>query len=291
MAEPDWHLWRAFLAVLRSGSLSGAARDLRLAQPTLGRQIAALEEGLNLTLFTRSRDGLRPTEHALALAPEAEAMAAAAATLLRRASGGADAMRGRIRLTASTLMGAAVLPPMLAEFRIGHPGIDVDLSLSDRTEDLLRRDADLAVRNVAPSQGALIARRIGSTPIRFYAHRYYAMAHGLPATTADLGRHALIGRTAHLDRVRPAFGHDLTFAFTCNDDLGLLAALRAGYGIGYCQEALARREPDLVPVLPEITLVDLGIWLVMHEDLRATRRIRALFDHLARTLTTYLTGS
>ncbi|KQO67744.1 LysR family transcriptional regulator [Methylobacterium sp. Leaf89] len=288
MDEPDWHLWRAFLGVMRAGSLSGAARDLRLTQPTLGRQIAALERSLGATLFTRARDGLRPTDRALDLVPQAEAMAAAAAALLRRASGETGAMRGRVRLTASTFLGGVVLPPMLARFHAAHPGVDLELSLSDRTEDLLRRDADLAVRNVAPTQGALVARRIGTAPIRFYAHRTYAARRGLPATAAELGRHSLIGRAVHAARVRPTLGHDLTFAFACDDDLGLLAALRAGFGIGYCQEGVARRDPDLVPVLPGLVLAEIGIWLVMHEDLRTTRRIRALFDHLALGLTGYL---
>lgn len=288
MDEPDWHLWRAFLGVVRAGSLSGAARDLHLTQPTLGRQIAALERGLGLTLFTRATDGLRPTDRALDLVPQAEAMAAAAAALLRRASGDADAMRGRIRLTASTFLGGAVLPDLLAGFHAAHPDVGLELSLSDRTEDLLRRDADLAVRNVAPTQGALVARRIGAAPVRFYAHRAYAARCGLPATVAELGRHSLIGRAVHAAQVRPTLGHDLTFAFSCDDDLGLLAALRAGLGIGYCQDGLARRDPDLVPVLPELVLAEIGIWLVMHEDLRSTRRIRALFDHLAEGLTGYL---
>ncbi|MGU3361433.1 LysR family transcriptional regulator [Methylobacterium sp. M6A4_1b] len=292
MAEPDWHLWRAFLGVMRAGSLSGAARDLRLTQPTLGRQIAALEQSLGATLFLRARDGLRPTDRALGLLPQAEAMAAAAAALLRGASGDTDAMRGRIRLTASTFLGGLVLPPMLARFHEAHPGVDLELSLSDRTEDLLRRDADLAVRNVAPTQGALVARRIGTAPVRFYAHRADAARRGLPATAAELGRHSLIGRSVHAARVRPTLGHDLTFAFACacDDDLGLLAALRAGFGIGYCQEGVARRDPDLLPVLPDLVLAEVGIWLVMHEDLRATRRIRALFDHLATGLAGYLTN-
>ncbi|MCK2053621.1 LysR family transcriptional regulator [Methylobacterium sp. 37f] len=289
-ADPDWHLWRAFLGVVQAGSLSGAARALSLTQPTLGRQIAALERSLGLTLFTRSSDGLRPTDRALDLLPQAEAMAAAAAALMRRASGAPDAMRGRIRLTASTFLGGAVLPALLAGFHDAHPGVDLELSLSDRTEDLLRRDADLAVRNVAPTQSALVARRIGTAPIRFYAHRAYVARRGVPASAADLGRHSLIGRAAHAERVRPSLGHDLTFAFSCADDLGLLAALRAGFGIGYCQDGIGRRDPDLVPVLPEIVLAEVGIWLVMHEDLRTTRRIRALFDHLAGGLKAYLDG-
>lgn len=288
MAEPDWHLWRAFLAVLHGRSLSAAARALGLTQPTLGRQIAALESMLGTTLFVRSTDGLRPTGTALDLAIHAEAMAAAAHALVRAASGDSGALRGAVRVAASEFMGGVVLPPCLARFRAVHPAVDIELSLSDRVEDLLRRDADVAVRNVAPTQGALVARRIGDTPVRFYAHRDYVGAHGLPATIADLAGHTLIGRDAHARRLPVELGLRLTFGFQCDSDLGLWAALRAGYGIGYCQDRIGRRSPDLVPVLPGLDLARIGVWLVMHEDLRATRRVRALFDHLGDELAGYL---
>jgi DNA-binding transcriptional LysR family regulator len=288
MAEPDWHLWRAFLAVLRGGSLSAAARDLHLTQPTIGRQIASLEGELGAPLFTRSTEGLRPTERALALAPHGEAMAAAAAALLRAASGDESELRGTVRLTASEFIGGAVLPPMLARFHAEHPAVDIELSLSDRTEDLLRRDADLAVRNVMPTQSPLVTRRIGDVPICLFAHRDYAAVHGLPATAGELARYTLIGRDEHARQVRPTLGLDLRFGFRCDSDLGLLAALRAGLGVGYCQEGIGRRCPELVPVLPGLVLARVGVWLVMHEDLRATRRIRVLFDSLARELTQYV---
>lgn len=288
MAEPNWRLWRSFLAVLRSGSLSGAARELRLTQPTLGRQVAALEAALGRALFTRSTDGLRPIDAALKLAPHARAMAAAAAALLRAASGTEGEMRGTVRLAASEFIGGAVLPPMLARFRADHPGVEIELSLSDRTEDLLRRDADLAVRNVAPTQAALVARRIGEAPVGLFAHRDYAAAHGLPATVEELRRHALIGRPAHAEQARTALAAVPHFGFRCDSDLGLLAALRAGLGVGYCQVRVGCGDPNLVPVLPGLVLARIGIWLVMHEDLRANRRVRALFDHLAEELARYV---
>jgi DNA-binding transcriptional LysR family regulator len=288
MAEPDWQLWRSFLAVLRAGSLSGAARRLRLTQPTLGRQIAALEATLGRTLFTRSTDGLRPTDTALELFPHAEAMEAAASALVRAASGAEGELRGTVRLAASEFMGAAVLPPMLARFRAEHPGVEIELSLSDRTENLLRRDADLAVRNVAPAQAALMARRIGEAPVGLFARRDYAAAHGLPARAEELAGHALIGRAEHAGQARTVLGFDPRFGFRCDSDLGLLAALRSGLGVGYCQVGVGRRDPDLVPVLPGLVLARIGVWLAMHEDLRASRRVRALFDHLARELTAYV---
>jgi len=288
MAEPDWQLWRSFLAVLQTGSLSAAARRLRLTQPTLGRQIALLEQDLGVALFTRSAEGLRPTEAAMELAPHAQAMAAAAAALLRAASGGEGELRGTIRLAASEFIGGVVLPPMLARFREAHPAVAIELSLSNQVENLLRRDADIAVRNTAPTQAALLARRIGEAPVGFFAHRSYAAAHGLPATLQELPAHALIGRPEHLAQASPVAGMVLRFGFQCSSDLGLFAALRAGLGIGYCQAAVGRHDPELVPVLPGLVLARVGIWLATHEDLRATRRVRALLDHLAGELTRYV---
>ncbi len=288
VSDPAWHLWRAFLAVSRGGSLSAAARSLGLTQPTLGRQIAALETALGVPLFTRSTDGLRPTDGALSLLPHAEAMAAAAASLLRAASGADDAMCGTVRLAASEATGGVVLPPMLAKFRGVHPGVDIELSLSDRNEDLLRHDADLAVRNALPTQAALLSRRIGEVTVRLFAHRDYVRRHGLPDTVGELARHTLIGREEHARELQHVLGAEHRFGLRCSNELGLLEAMRAGCGIGYCQEPVGRREPALVPVLPDHVLARVGLWLVMHEDLRKIRRIRSLFDHLARELTAYV---
>jgi DNA-binding transcriptional LysR family regulator len=288
--DPDWTLWRSFLSVLQTGSLSQAARRLALTQPTLGRHISLLEEALGAVLFTRSNDGLRPTEAALSLRDQAETMAAAADVLSRIASGEAESMEGRIRLTTSEFMGLAVLPPLFASFRALYPKIDIDLVMSDRNLDLLRGDADLAVRNVAPAQEALLVRKIGEAPVRLFAHRSYADRYDLPSTLAALQDHALIGREEYARRV-PAFaGLTLRFGFTSMSDIALLAALRAGMGIGACQQGVADTDPSLLPVLPEVTIVQLPVWIAMHEDRRRLRRLRLLFDHLAEGLKAYLTG-
>ncbi|HEX3983167.1 MAG TPA: LysR family transcriptional regulator [Acidisoma sp.] len=288
MAEPDWTLWRSFLAVLRTGSLSQAARHLQLTQPTLGRHIALLESALSAVLFTRSNDGLEPTPMALALRPQAETMAAAADLLARIATGEAELAEGRIRLTTSEFMGVAVLPPLLASFRALHPGIDIDLVMTDRNLDLLRGDADLAVRNVDPTQDALLVRKIGEAPVRLFAHRSYAAAHDLPLSLAELQRHALIGREEYATRVPVLVGLKLRFGFTSPSDIALLAALRAGMGIGACQQGVAAADPSLLPVLPEVTIMRVPIWVAMHEDRRRLRRLRLLFDHLAEGLKAYL---
>jgi DNA-binding transcriptional LysR family regulator len=292
---PNWDELRTFVEVARDGSLSAAARRLGLTQPTVGRHIDALEAALGLTLFTRSPRGLTPTPAALALEPHVEAMAAAAAALARTASGEAAADRGAVRVTASEIVGGEVLPPIIAAFHAAHPGIAVELGLSNRTADLARRDADVAVRMVRPTQSGLVARRIGSSRIGLYAHRDYLARFGEPRSLTDLASHCFIGFDRDNSSFRAAgdLARKLTrevFGFRCDNDLAQLAALRAGVGIGGCQDNIARRTPELVAVLPNAFHYVLEVWLVMHEDLKTTRRVRLLFDHLAAGLAAYVKG-
>jgi len=293
--EPQWDALRTFGEVMREGSLSGAARKLSLSQPTVGRHIDALEQALGAALFARSPRGLEPTQEALDLVPHVEAMIAAAAALGRAASGGKGGERGVVRVTASEIVGCEVLPAILASFRAAHPGIALELALTNRNEDLARREADVAVRMIRPTQSGLIARRIGRSPIGLYAHRDYLARFGAPRTLADLAGHCVIGFDRD-DRSYRAVGAALApfsrenFGFRCDNDLAQLAALRAGVGIGGCQDAIARRSGDLVAVLPGALRYALEIWLVMHKDSKATRRVRLAFDHLARGLTDYLRG-
>ncbi|HYM03035.1 MAG TPA: LysR family transcriptional regulator [Stellaceae bacterium] len=290
--SPSWELYRSFLAVMRLGSLSAAARDLALTQPTLGRHIDLLEQELGVGLFSRSQHGLMPTAAALGLLPHAQAMAAAAEALRRAASGEAEDERGTVRLTASEVVGAEVLPPLLAEFRERYPQVTIELALTNRTEDLLRREADIAIRMLRPTQQALIVRRLGRVPIALYAHRAYVENHGLPQGLTDLLQHPLIGFDRDASSMRSVGGAALAlsrdmFAFRCDSDLAQLAALRAGFGIAGCQVGLALRDKDLVPILHGVLRFELEMWLAMHEDLRTSRRVRLLFDHLAAGLAAY----
>jgi DNA-binding transcriptional LysR family regulator len=292
---PNWDELRTFIEVARDGSLSGAARRLGLTQPTVGRHVDALEDALGLTLFTRSPRGLTATPAARNLEPHAEAMAAAAAALERAASGEAAADGGVVRVTASEVVGCEVLPPILAAFHAEHPGIAIELALTNRTEDLARRDADIAVRMVRPTQSGLVARRIGSSRLALYAHRDYLARFGTPRSLADIRNHAVIGFDRDNRSFRSAgdFAQSLRredFGFRCDSDLAQLAALRAGVGIGGCQENIARRTPELVAILPNTVQFALEVWLVMHRDLKTTRRVRLVFDRLASGLTAYVKG-
>ena len=289
--QPGWELYRSFLAVIREGSLSGAARALSLTQPTIGRHIDALEAALGVSLFTRSQAGLIASEGASSLVPYAEAMANAADALQRAASGEAEDDRGAVRVTASEMIGGEVLPSVLTAFREAHPRVVVELVLSNRAEDLLRREADIAVRMVRPSQSALFARKVGLIQLGFHAHPRYLKAHGTPKTMAELREHPLIGfdklpSVRRLEGLNFPLSRDL-FTFRCDSDLGQYAALRAGFGIGVCQLGLARRD-KLLPVMPGAFRFALETWVVMHEDLKSSRRMRLMFDHLVEQLRAYI---
>ncbi len=291
--EPDWTLYRSFLAVFRERSLSAAARALHLTQPTLTRHIDALENALGVELFTRSQRGLAPTDAALELAPHAETIEASAAAILRTASGLGSVVRGTVRISASEIVGAEILPPILAWLRQQHPGLEFELVLSNTVDNLLRRDADIAVRMVEPEHEALVVRKLGAVRIGLHAHRAYLARAGTPTSSSELADHSLIG----FDRETPAIramrsrtpgAEALHFAFRADSDIAQWRAITASFGIGICQVGLAKQRPDLVRVLPDVFELELGMWLAMHENLRTTPRCRAVFDGLAAGLTDYL---
>ncbi|WP_457447692.1 LysR family transcriptional regulator [Roseateles sp. P5_E4] len=288
-----WDLLHTFLGVLREGSLSGAARALGLTQPTVGRHVAALEQALGQPLFTRSPTGLLATEAALALRGHAEQMEAAAAALQRAATARGSEVRGTVRVTASEIIGAEVLAGVFAALREAHPGLVLELALSNQLQDLLRREADIAVRMTPPEQGQLIARRIGSIELGLHARTDYLDRHGRPATLAELQGHTLIG----FDTVTPfiragskrlsGISRD-SFALRSDSDLAQLALVRAGAGIGMCQVALARRAPVLERVLADQFAWPLETWVAMHEDLRQNTPCRVVFEALVDGLTRHI---
>ena len=291
--EPSWDFYRTFLTVLQEGSLSAAARELGLTQPTVGRHIDALEASIGFQLFIRSPQGLIPTEAAIDLRPHAEQLAANAAALLRAATGQGGGVRGTVRISASEVIGIEVLPPMLTALSERHPDLVIELSLSDAVEDLLRQEADIAVRMVEPQQDALITRRIGGIPLGLHAHRRYLDKHGAPDKLEDLLDHRTIGfdresafvrairkRVPLIELMRPSLRAD--------SNLAQLAAIRAGFGIGVCQVELARRDPEIVRLFEKEFALPLETFVVMHENLKTTPRCRATFDALVEGLLAYI---
>jgi len=222
-----------------------------------------------------------------------QALAATAASLLRAASGQKREVKGAVRITASEVVGVEILPPILTDLRKRHPDLVVELALSNSVEDLLRREADIAIRMVEPMQDALVVRHLGEMVLGLHAHRRHLEHHGTPASIEDLARYTLIG----FDRETPAIRSMLKcapgiarsmFALRADSDLAQLAAIRAGFGIGVCQVALAARDASLVRILPEAVGMQLGTWLAMHEDLRSSPRCRVTYDALAEGLRSYM---
>lgn len=289
----SWDHCRSFLSVCRTGSLSAAARASGLTQPTIARHVAQLEDALGGgALFIRSPQGLAPTDRADALLPHALAMEASAAAMLRAASGNTDEIAGTVRITASVVIGVEVLPAILAGISADYPDLTFEVVPSNQTADLLRRDADIAVRLVRPNQGALVAQSVGDIMLGMFAQEAYLARRGTPQQLEDLAGHAVIGidrDTALLQSVS-ALGFRLSremFAFRSDSDLAQLAAIRSGFGIGICQTALARRSPGMVHLFPQKMAFALGTWITMHEDLRGNRRMRVVFDRLVSAMSAY----
>ncbi len=296
----DWGLYRSFIAVMRCGSLSSAARSLGLSQPSVGRHMDALEQSLGLALFTRGPDGLRPTPRAKALLAAVEPMQAATDHALRIARTDEATQRATVRLTASQIIGVEVLPALLARYQARHPHTTVEVSISNAQEDLLKREADIAVRMVRPTQQTLMARKLARVGLGLYAHRHHIQSHGMPRNLTDLAHHPMIGFDRDAEAARfvqsmlTPLGlslHREMFSFRADNDLVQLAALRAGAGIGGCQHAIARRDPNLVAVLPELFNPQMEMWLVAHADLRKQATVIGLYRFLAAELPAWYAGA
>ena len=286
----DWTLVRSFLAALEQRSLLGAARLLGMSQPTLGRHIAELESQLGVVLFERTGRGLLPSAMALQLAESARNMEAGALQLAHTLSGAQTHNAGSVRITASVPVAMQLLPPILAAMRQALPEVQIDLVASNQVSNLLRREADIAVRMVRPKQSSLIARKLGEVRLGAYAHRSY-LARSSPLRKAtDLLQHELIGSDADPAILQgfATMGYPVTraaFAFRSDDFMVQWQTIRAGLGIGFCADYLARTDPDVLPVLPGLlTVAPLPMWLAVHREIRSSKRIRSVFDFLAEAL-------
>ncbi len=286
----DWGLIRSFLAALDHGSLLGAARVLKTSQPTLGRHIAELENQLGVVLFERTGRGLVPTATALQLAESARGMEAGALQLARTLTGAQAQTLGTVRITASQPVAVQLLPPLLARMRVALPDIQVELVASNQVSNLLRREADIAVRMVRPDQGSLVAKKIGGVGVGAYAHRSYLARRNSLRQPTDLMQHDLIGSDTDTSILRgfQAMGYAVgpeAFALRTYDLVVQWQAVRAGLGIGFVADYMARSEPNVLRVLPGLLSIPaLPMWLAVHREIRTNKRIRAVYDFLAEAL-------
>jgi len=291
MDNPDWTLLRSFLAVAETGSLSAAARALGLSQPTLGRHIAELEAALNTPLFTRAPRGLEPTEAATAMIPAARQMRDAAARLTLLAAGHEGALAGTVRLTASRIVAYHLLPPILADLRQKEPGIEVELVPSDSSENLLFREADIALRMYRPTQLDVVTRHLGDLKMAVYAAKTYLDRVGRPQTPEDLLALEFIGfdRSDLVLRMMATMGiirKREDFPIRCDDQVVYWALVRAGCGIGAAQTIFADADPLVERCAPFLDLPALPVWLTAPQALRQNPRIRRVMDHLANAFKT-----
>jgi DNA-binding transcriptional LysR family regulator len=285
----DWSLVRSFLAVLEQGSLLAAARHLQSSQPTVGRHVAELESQLGLVLFERTGRGLQPTDAALKLAESARVMQSGADQLARSVAGADRSAAGTVRITASQPISCYVLPTLLARMRLTLPDVQVELVASNAVSNLLRREADIAVRMVQLDQATVIARRVGKVALRACAHQDYLRRRGIPRHPSDLLSHDLIGGDRNEETLKgfAARGIAVTreqFAFRTDDLIVIWQAVRAGLGIGFVSEHLIRTDPAVIPLLPKLKIEPLPVWLAVHREIRTSQRIRAVYDFLAEAL-------
>ncbi len=285
----DWSLIRSFLAALDQGSLLGAARALHSSQPTIGRHIAELESQLGVVLFERTGRGLLPSEMALRLADAARSMESGALQLASSVSGAQAGVSGTIRITASQPVACVLLPPILAKMRLALPEVQVELVVSNEVSNLLRREADIALRMVQPDQATLVAKRIGKVSLGAYAHRDYLRRRGTPKQPAELLTHEMVGQDQADTIIRgfAALGFPVRrdqFALRTDDLMAYWEAVRAGLGVGFIAHYLARTDSAVVPVLPMLKVPAIPMWLAVHREIRTNRRIREVYDFLGDTV-------
>lgn len=288
----DWNRARAFLVTAEEGSLSAAARALGSTQPTLGRQVGALESELGVTLFERVGNRLVLTETGRALLEHVRAMHAAAGRFALSAAGKSRDLEGIVRIAASEAVSAYLLPPMVAELRALHTGVEVELVVSNDPSDLRRREADIAVRNFRPTDPELFAKKIAESRAWMYATPAYLGRLGNPKTARALAESGVeILGFDDVDRMIEAlrgFGHELQprhFPVRTDNHLVQWQLCLGGVGICIMMDQVGDAEPRVVRVLPEIAPpVTFPTWLTCHRELHTSRRIRVVYDLLAERL-------
>lgn len=293
MSDPDWSLWRSFGAVVEHGSLSAAARALGLSQPTLGRHVEALEQALGMNLFERTLSGLRATDTALKLYEPVLTAQQALAEATLMAEGASAALTGSVRITSSTVMCHYVLPALLADLRETFPQVAIELVPSDSVENLLLREADIAVRMFRPTQLELIAKKLGESPLITCAHERYIARRGRPERPEQLAEHDLIGfdRSDLLIVAARRMGFELSrndFVVRTDSQTNAWELMKAGLGVGFAQEVLVAETRGMVPLLPDFRPPPLEVWLTTHRELFTSRRIRAIYDRLGEGLSRFL---
>lgn len=285
----DWNRARAFLVSAEEGSFSAAARALGLTQPTIGRQVAELEQELGVCLFERIGNKLELTAAGLGLIEHVREMGEAATRVSLAATGQSLSIEGTVCITASELIAAYLLPKVVAELRARHPAIEIEIVASNSARDLRRREADIAVRNFQPKEADLIARKVADRAARLYATPAYLERIGNPSAPADLSRadfFAFDRTSIMIDGLRE-LGVELTtanFPIVTANHLVQWEMCKRGLGICIVMDEVGDAEPSVRRVLPDLPPLPVPIWITAHRELRTSRRMRVVFDLLAEAL-------
>ncbi len=286
MNRLDWTLLQTFIAAAKHGSLSAASKAEGITQPTASRHIAQLEDQLGYRLFERSKAGIALTDQGQHLLDHAKDMAEAAARVEMIGDSQSQTLTGTVRLTASRIVATFILPELLAKFRRSEPEIDIELVASDETENLLHREADIAVRMFRPTQLDVISKKVADLELGIYAAATYVEAHGEPSGIEDLKDHTFIGydrSTLILDGFREnGINVDREFfGFRSDDQVVCWAMVVAGFGIGFNQRVIGDHDTRLKRILRDVAIPPMPVWLTSHSALKTNRRIRRVYDFLA----------
>lgn len=285
----DWNHARAFLATAEEGSLSAAARALGQTQPTVGRQVSALEEELEIRLFERVGRGLELTKAGKSLLEHVAAMRDAAQRVNLTAVGQSNTIEGSVAVTASAIFAGYHLPRFLAEMQRQAPKLSIDVIADDALRDIQRREADIAIRHVRPEAPELIARKVADATAHFVASRSYIQRKGRPQSFADLPLHDFIAYgnpqefIAYLRPLGINIGPENFHLVSENSMVGW-EFVKSGLGISVMDDAIIAETDSVEPLLPEMDPFEFPIWLTTHRELHTSRKIRVVFDLLAEMI-------
>ncbi len=282
----NWDHVQAFLAAAEHGSVSAAARALRCSQPTLGRHIRALEAELDVVLFERRPDGLRLTRDGTDILGLARAMQSSAEQLALRAAGRSERIDGTVRVTASQMIATYALPDILAPMFLEEPALDYEILAMDSTHNLLKREADIAIRMFRPEQNDVITRKVGEIHLGLFASEAYLERHGAPTRMDAFAEHIVLGydRDERILRGFSEFGQTVNredFPIRCDDQVALWHMGRAGMGLCFGPCFLGEATAGMHQVMRDLAIRPLEIWITAHAELRTSRRIRWAYDRLA----------
>ena len=290
----DWDKLRIFHAVADAGSLTHAGDTLHLSQSAVSRQIRALEEGLNTTLFHRHARGLILTEQGELLFDATKHMSKRLDAAAARIRDSEEEVFGELRVTTTIGFGSLWLAPRLPALYEKYPDLKIDLMLEERLLDLPMREADVAIRMKEPSQADLIRRRLLTINMRLYASPEYLAAHGMPETTDELSKHRIISQNATSAQVsagallvRELMAYPVGSTLTVNNYFGVLQAVIHHLGIGVLPDYLTQDFPQLVRVLPEIQSAEVPVFLAYPEELRQSKRVEVFRDFVSEEVIAY----